>query len=139
MSSNRMKPQVPVSDVPIGKLDTVIGAHTHSIGTLTSTGNVRIDGTAEGAIDIQGDLLVSEAARVLATIKARKVYIFGLVKGTITAVIRLEIAPIGKVWGDIRTAALHIEPDSFFQGQCTMDSRSDEPLLLDAPQSDNLN
>jgi cytoskeletal protein CcmA (bactofilin family) len=136
MSSNRMKPEVLEPSLFTDKADTVIDARTHSIGTLTSRGNVRIDGTAEGAIDIQGDLLVSESARVLATIKARKVYVFGLVKGTISAMMRLEIAPIGKVWGDIRTAALHIEPDSFFQGQCTMASGSDEPLLLDASQSD---
>ena len=139
MSSNRLKPPGPVPGVPTGKPDTVIGAHTHSIGTLTSAGNVRIDGTAEGAIDIQGDLLVSKSARVIATIKARKVSVFGTVKGAITAVTRLEIAPIGKVWGDIRTAALQIEPDGLFQGQCTMDSRSDEPLLLDTPRSDDLN
>jgi cytoskeletal protein CcmA (bactofilin family) len=139
MSSNRRKPEMPEPSLFTDRADTVIGAHTHSIGTLTSRGSVRIDGTVEGAIDIQGDLLVSESARVLATIKARRVYVFGLVKGAITAVLRLEIAPIGKVWGDIRTAALHIEPDSFFQGQCTMDSRSDEPLLLDRPRSDHLN
>ena len=136
MSSNRVKPQVQgaLTDKP----DTVIGAHTHCIGTLTSAGSVHIDGTAEGEIDIEGDLLVSESARVIATVKAQKVYVFGAVKGAITAIMRLEIAPTGRVWGDIRTAALQIQPDGLFRGQCTMGSRSDEPLLLDAPRSDNL-
>lgn len=139
MSRSRVKPQVPVLDVLTGKLDTVIGAYTHCTGTLTSAGNVRIDGTAKGDIDIQGDLLVSKSASVTATIKARKVFVFGAVKGAITAVVRLEIAPIGKVWGNVRTAALQIQPDGFFQGQCTMDSRSDEPPLLDAPRSGDPN
>jgi cytoskeletal protein CcmA (bactofilin family) len=91
-------------------------------------------GSVEGDIEILGNLIVGETGRVIATMKAQNVHISGAVKGEITAVEQLEISPTGKVWGDITTAALHIEPGGLFRGQSAMTSNVDEPLLLEAPR-----
>lgn len=117
-----------------GKPETIIGANTRFQGTLTSDGNIRIDGSVEGDIEILGNLIVGETGRVIATIKAQNVHVSGAVKGEITAVEQLEISPTGKVWGDITTAALHIEPGGLFRGQSAMTTNIDEPLLLEAPR-----
>ncbi len=118
-----------------GRPETVIGASTRFQGTLTSDGNVRIDGSVEGDIEVLGNLIVGENGRVIATIKAQNVHVSGAVKGEITAVEQLEISPTGKVWGDISTAALHIEPGGLFRGQSAMTATIDEPLLLEAPRA----
>ncbi|NWF79092.1 MAG: polymer-forming cytoskeletal protein [Chloroflexi bacterium] len=117
-----------------GKPETVIGANTRFQGTLTSDGNMRIDGSVEGDIEVLGNLIIGETGRVIATIKAQNVHVSGAVKGEITAVEQLEISPTGKVWGDITTAALHIEPGGLFRGQSAMTTNIDEPLLLEAPR-----
>ncbi|GAB4436123.1 MAG: polymer-forming cytoskeletal protein [Chloroflexi bacterium OHK40] len=116
------------------KPETVIGSNTRFQGSLTSDGNIRIDGSVEGDIEVLGNLIVGETGRVIATIKAQNVHVSGAVKGEITAVEQLEISPTGKVWGDITTAALHIEPGGLFRGQSSMTTNIDEPLLLEAPR-----
>lgn len=117
-----------------GRPDTVIGINTRFVGTLTAEGNVRIEGSIEGDIEVIGNLIVGETGRVIATVKAQNVHVSGAVKGEITAVEQLEISPTGKVWGDISTAALHIEPGGLFRGQSVMTTSAEEPLLLQAPR-----
>lgn len=129
------KPQAAAPSVLNGKPETVIGANTNIVGTIKSDGNIRIDGTVEGDIEILGNLIIGETGRVIATIKAQNVHVSGAVKGEITAVEQLEISPTGKIWGDITTAALHIEPGGLFRGQSAMSTNVDEPLLLEAPRT----
>lgn len=133
-SNKRPQPAPPTMN---GKPETVIGANTRFVGTLTSDGNIRIDGSVEGDIEVLGNLIIGETGRVIATIKAQNVHVSGAVKGEITAVEQLEISPTGKVWGDIITAALHIEPGGLFRGQSSMTTNIDEPLLLEAPRPSN--
>ncbi|MCS6880439.1 MAG: polymer-forming cytoskeletal protein [Oscillochloridaceae bacterium] len=130
-SNKRSQPAPPTMN---GKPETIIGANTRFQGTLTSDGNIRIDGSVEGDIEVLGNLIIGETGRVIATIKAQNVHVSGAVKGEITAVEQLEISPTGKVWGDITTAALHIEPGGLFRGQSAMTTNIDEPLLLEAPR-----
>lgn len=134
MFGSNKKPQAtqpPINSKP----ETIIGVNTRFVGTLTSDGNIRIDGSVEGDIEVLGNLIIGETGRVIATVKAQNVHVSGAVKGEITAVEQLEISPTGKVWGDITTAALHIEPGGLFRGQSAMTSTAEEPLLLEAPRA----
>lgn len=135
MFGNTKKPQSAVPAMISSKPETIVGTNTTFVGTVKTDGNVRIDGTVEGDIEILGNLIVGETGRVIATIKAQNVHVSGAVKGEITAVEQLEISPTGKVWGDIVTAALHIEPGGLFRGQSAMTTHIDEPLLLEAPRN----
>jgi len=135
MFSSSKKPQAAAPSTLNGKPETTIGTNTSIVGTLKSDGNIRIDGSVEGDIEILGNLIIGEGGRVIATIKAQNVHVSGAVKGEITAVEQLEISPTGKVWGDITTAALHIEPGGLFRGQSAMSTNIDEPLLLEAPRA----
>ena len=129
------KTQVVQPQTLSGRPETVIGVNTSIVGTLKADGNIRIDGSVEGDIEVLGNLIIGETGRVIATVKAQNVHVSGAVKGEITAVEQLEISPTGKVWGDITTAALHIEPGGLFRGQCAMTANADEPLLLEAPRT----
>jgi cytoskeletal protein CcmA (bactofilin family) len=135
MFGNNKKAPVAAPPTTNGKPETVIGANTSFVGTLKSDGNIRIDGTVEGDIEILGNLIIGETGRVIATVKAQNVHISGAVKGEITAVEQLEISPTGKVWGDISTAALSIDPGGLFRGQSAMTTNIEEPLLLEAPRA----
>jgi cytoskeletal protein CcmA (bactofilin family) len=135
MFNSNKKPQTTAPATLNGKPETVIGQNTSIVGTLKSDGNIRNDGSVEGDIEILGNLIIGETGRVIATLKAQNVHVSGAVKGEITAVEQLEISPTGKVWGDIITAALHIEPGGLFRGQSAMSTNIDEPLLLEAPRS----
>lgn len=123
-----------IAPIVHSKPETTIGINTRVVGTLTSDGNVRIEGSMEGDIEIIGNLIVGESGRVVATIKAQSVHVSGAVKGEIITTESLEISPTGKVWGDITTPALHIEPGGLFRGQSAMTTGSEELLLLEAPR-----
>jgi cytoskeletal protein CcmA (bactofilin family) len=131
------KPQAAMATVGNTKPETVIGSNTSFVGTVKSDGNMRIDGTVEGDIEVLGNLIIGETGRVIASIKAQNCHISGAVRGEITVVDQLEISPTGKVWGDITTSALHIEPGGLFRGRSAMSANADEPLLLEAPSSVN--
>ncbi|NJP04419.1 MAG: polymer-forming cytoskeletal protein [Chloroflexaceae bacterium] len=135
MFGNKKNQPITRSTVNMSKPETSIGANTRFVGNITSDGNIRIDGSVEGEIEVLGNLIIGETGRVIASVKAKSVHVSGAVKGEITAAEKLEISPTGKVWGDISTAALHIEPGGLFRGQSTMTSNVDEPLLLEAPRS----
>jgi cytoskeletal protein CcmA (bactofilin family) len=122
----------PASAPAAGRTETVIGANTSIVGTVKSDGNMRIDGSFEGEIEVLGDLIVGATGRVIATIKATNIHVSGAVKGEVHATSQLQISQTGKVWGDITATALQIEPGGVFRGQSAM-SESDEPLLLEAP------
>jgi cytoskeletal protein CcmA (bactofilin family) len=107
-----------------GKIENVFGASTRFEGNLTSDGNIRVDGVFEGSIETAGNVIIGEQARVM---------VWGAVKGNITALGRLEILSSGRVWGDIKVAALLIDEGGVLRGQCIMQGEN-EPLLIEGPQ-----
>lgn len=115
---------VPVSadmDVPqqpIG-FETVLGASTVIEGNLISKGNVRLDGEFTGTLDITGNVLVGETAKIHADLDARNISIAGAVRGNITGN-KVQLLRTGRIWGDIRANALTTEEGAFIDGKITM-------------------
>lgn len=118
---------------PAVEIETMVGANTGFKGDLRSSGGVRIDGDFEGTIDIAGNLIVGESAKVVADISAHNVQIQGTVQGDVTAR-RLEILDTGKLWGNIAVDSFVLDDGGFFRGQSKMEGDI-EPPLLEAPRS----
>jgi cytoskeletal protein CcmA (bactofilin family) len=112
-------------------LDSVIGPTANLTGSLRSDGGLRIDGHFEGLVEVAGNVVVSEGARVLADISARNITVAGLVKGNISGTGRLEILSTGQVIGDITVASVMIDDGGIFQGVSRM--RGYEQRALAAP------
>lgn len=110
------RPVLPAS--PVG-FETVIGANCVLEGMLSSTGNVRIDGTFSGTLDIKGNILVGETARINAHIDARNISIAGAVRGNVTGN-KVQLLRTGRIWGDINANALTTEEGAFIDGKITM-------------------
>jgi cytoskeletal protein CcmA (bactofilin family) len=118
-----------------GKPETIVGSTSSIEGAvLKSDGSVRVDGSVEGAIEVAGALVIGTTGRVIASIRARHVFVAGAVKGDIEAPDGLEITNSGKVFGNITVGSLQIEQGGVFRGQSFMgDEGLQEPLLLEAP------
>jgi cytoskeletal protein CcmA (bactofilin family) len=117
-----------------GKIENVLGPTASFQGNLKSEGNVRIDGYFDGSIETAGNVIIGEAAKVLADITASNVQVWGAVKGSITASGRLEILPSGRVWGEIKVTSLLIDEGGLFRGKSVMAGDEQEPFLLEGPQ-----
>lgn len=116
-------PAVTVSaQQPVG-FETVLGANSIMEGHLRSSANVRLDGTFTGTLEISGNVLVGETARITADINARNISIAGAVRGNVSGK-KVQILRTGRIWGDIHAQALTTEEGAFIDGKITM-TRSD--------------
>lgn len=117
----------PVTKATV-EIDTVVGANTSMRGDIRSSGGVRIEGDFEGTIEIAGNLVVGQAAKVIATVSAHNVQVQGSVQGDVTAR-RLEVLDTGKLWGNIAVDSFVLDDGGVFRGQSEMHSDDNPPLL----------
>jgi cytoskeletal protein CcmA (bactofilin family) len=129
------KPSLPQ---PAVGFDTVLGANSVLEGKFQSNANVRLDGTFSGTLEINGNILVGETAKIKADIHARNISVAGAVRGNITGK-KVQVLRTGRVWGDIRATALTTEEGAFIDGKITMlgheSSAAPDVLLNDAEKT----
>jgi cytoskeletal protein CcmA (bactofilin family) len=113
-------------------IESTIGANTHIKGDIQGDGGLRIDGIVEGTIEITGNLVITESAKVRAEIKANNVSIAGAVQGNVSAN-RVELADTGRVWGDMTIKSLLINEGAYLRGQTFM-SQDLQPPKLEPPK-----
>ncbi|MBI1277232.1 MAG: hypothetical protein GC179_03795 [Anaerolineaceae bacterium] len=127
------KPSLPP---PAVGFDTVLGPNSVLEGTFQSNANVRLDGTFSGTLEINGNILVGETAKIKADINARNISIAGAVRGNISGK-KVQVLRTGRVWGDIRATALTTEEGAFIDGKITMvghESSTAPDALLNADE-----
>ncbi len=113
---------------PISKIETIVGPNAYFRGDIQSDGGIRIDGVFEGTIDITGNLVIGEGAKVIADIKANNISISGAVKGNIASN-RVEILETGRVWGDLTINSLLLNEGAYLRGQTTMHGDIEPPMI----------
>ncbi len=106
------------SRTPVG-YETVIGAHTALKGEFRAQANVRIDGSFEGTLDIEGNVLIGETAHIMADIHGKNISIAGAVRGNVTGT-KVQLMRSGRVWGDISATSLATEDGAYIDGKVTM-------------------
>jgi cytoskeletal protein CcmA (bactofilin family) len=118
-------------NLPLDKIETIIGPNTNFDGHLKCDGSVRIDGVCEGGvIETVSNVIVSLNAMVAADIVARNVSVSGSVTGKIKASNRLEILSTGRVWGDAEVGSFLLDEDGYFRGQLVMKEEPEIPPQL---------
>ena len=109
----------------IERVTSVLGSGIIWRGKLSGQGGVRIEGTFEGEVAIEGMVVVGETGKVTCdNVRANTVIVAGGVNGNITAE-KLEIRKTGRVWGDVTIAAFSTEEGGFLRGQITMQEKID--------------
>ncbi len=108
----------PVVRQPVG-FETVLGANCTLRGELRSQANVRLDGTFEGTLEIEGNVLVGETGKITADIHAKNVVIAGAVRGNVSGN-KVQLLRTSRVWGDISAASITTEEGAFIDGKITM-------------------
>jgi cytoskeletal protein CcmA (bactofilin family) len=116
------------SAAPVSKIETIIGPNAHFRGEIQSDGGVRVDGIFEGIIDITGNLVIGEGAKIIADINANNISISGAVKGNIGGN-RVEILETGRVWGNLTVNSLLLNEGAYLRGQTTMHADIEPPLI----------
>lgn len=92
-------------------------------GTLTSTGDVQIDGRVEGDVRSVG-LVIGDKALIHGEVLAEDLTVRGRIEGSIRAR-KVLLAATAHVVGNILHEAFAVEAGAFFEGNCR---HSDNPL-----------
>ncbi len=94
---------------------SIIGPDLKIVGNLKSNGEIQIEGTIEGDVDVRL-LTVGEQGKVDGSTVAETVRIFGTVNGRVQAkTVRLDAS--ARVTADITHENLAIEAGAYFEGK----------------------
>jgi len=98
----------------------LIGTGTSIEGNVTSNGDIRIDGNLKGNLKTKGKVIVGDTGKVNGEVHCKNFEVEGTLEGKIFVTELLSLRAKSKIFGDISTLKLAIEPGAFFTGKCDM-------------------
>jgi cytoskeletal protein CcmA (bactofilin family) len=101
-----------------GESTSVIGENSSFDGTFEVTGNLRVDGTFKGEINVSETLVVGKHGQVDADVKTRSAVVAGTIKGNLQASEKITLQSGSHLEGEMVTSKLVIEEGVSFQGSC---------------------
>src|ERR1700730_1585476 len=119
MFNNKSKSETTETVVPTGSA-SLIGSGTSLEGDITSSGDLRIDGTLVGNIICSSKVIIGANGVVEGDVSGVTADIMGKVSGTIKVKELLQLKSNCQVNGNLHAAKLQIEPAANFNGQCHM-------------------
>jgi len=126
----------------IDRIDTLISAGTEISGDLTFSGGMRIDGIVRGNVtatgNVDGALVLSQAARVEGEVKVTHAVVNGTILGPLQAKDYVELQSKAKVTGDVSYRTIEVQIGAVAQGrlQYLEDLKDDKVLLFKVPISE---
>ena len=104
----------------VNRIETLIGAQCFIIGSLNVSGLIEIDGSIDGDLFCEDDLILGEFGHLKGDTTCNNAYIRGIVHGNISCKSTLSIESSGKVKGDISVKKLLISEGGILEGKCSM-------------------
>lgn len=99
-------------------------------GELSFKDTIRIDGKFEGTIRAGKTLVIGESAQVDAQIEVTNISVSGHLRGSVRNAERVELLETARCECDLNTKVLMVEEGAVFEGQCTMQTRTEAPREL---------
>ena len=112
--------------------ESVIGSDVEIIGTLKSSGSIRLYGKLEGELLCGGNAVLGKNAQVKGNVTATSVSIEGKINGNILAKDKIEMKATATVNGDIKARRLSVEDGVTFVGRSEVN-----PNAQPAPAADS--
>ena len=119
-----MEPTVNVNEVSRISNGTVVK------GEISSSNDIRIDGTFEGKIQSKGRVVVGEKALIKGDIICSNVDFWGTMEGNFFVKDTLSLKSSSRVKGDLHIKRLQVELDAKFDGTCQMISEAEFDRLV---------
>lgn len=117
---NKSESFEPGSPAPASTSASLIGAGTTMKGDISSSGDLRIDGTLVGNIHCTAKVVIGANGNVQGDIHGQTADIMGKVTGTIKVKDLLQLKGGSVLNGNIEAGKLQIEPAANFNGGCQM-------------------
>ncbi|HEU4402068.1 MAG TPA: polymer-forming cytoskeletal protein [Candidatus Polarisedimenticolia bacterium] len=116
-----------------------IGPSIHIKGELQGDEDLTIDGRVEGKIELRDhNLTIGPNGKIKADLYAKTIVIAGEVTGSAFAAERVEIAPTGRLTGDITSPRITIADGAHFKGSVDMERGAADAVRKSATSKDEL-
>lgn len=120
MFTAKTKSDMQTSVSQSGTNATLISAGTVLKGDISSSGDLRIDGTVIGNVKTSAKVIIGGSGIVEGDISGNQADVTGKVSGNIRANELLQLRGECLVTGNIYAGKLQVEPTATFNGQCHM-------------------
>ena len=104
----------------------MIGVGTTIEGSINSNENIRFDGNLVGNLNTKGKVFIGQSGKVTGEIKCKNCEVEGVVDGKIVVEELLSLRSMSKLFGEIKTGKLAIEPGATFTGKCDMGGKKED-------------
>lgn len=104
--------------------DTVIASGLAVKGDLNSDNDILVDGTVEGSIVTNGNLVIGQPASINGHLQARSITIAGQLKGDVNATEAVTLEASAHMEGNITSPQLSIAPGAYLRGKVTMETET---------------
>src|SRR5438128_7127649 len=125
--SNKIKDTIGAA----GSSATIIGAGVTFTGDISSTSDIRIDGTIKGNVSCASRVLIGAEGVVEGNVDCRQADVMGKIKGDVTTKDLLYLRGKAFLEGDIYASKLQVEPPATFNGHCHMNNTSSVVALVE--------
>ncbi|MCC5982022.1 MAG: polymer-forming cytoskeletal protein [Oceanicaulis sp.] len=116
-------PPAKRSAMKSNKAPSILSADLTIVGSISSEGEVQLDGNVEGDVRA-GSLTIGEEASVKGEVIAESIVVRGRIEGSLRAR-QVQLASTARIEGDIVHSTLAVESGAFFDGHCR---RSSDPI-----------
>ena len=103
----------------------MIGVGTTIEGNISSSENIRFDGNLVGNLNTRGKVFIGQSGRVTGEIRCKNCEVEGVVDGRVVVEELLSLRSVSKLFGEIKTGKLAIEPGATFTGKCDMGGKKE--------------
>lgn len=103
----------------------MIGIGTTIEGSINSSENIRFDGNLVGNLNTKGKVFIGQSGRVNGEIRCKNCEVEGIVDGKVVVQELLSLRSMSKLYGEIKTGKLAIEPGATFTGKCDMGGKKE--------------
>jgi cytoskeletal protein CcmA (bactofilin family) len=101
-------------------LNTMIGLGTVMEGTFSFAGFTRIDGHLRGDVDVKGQVVIGESARLASNMIGESITVGGVVRGDVLASESLVVLSTGIVIGDCVVGRIKADEGCVIHGKVTL-------------------
>lgn len=113
------------------RIETLIGEKCTIKGNIKGQGLLKIDGTLDGNIDWQEDLIIGDLCKIKGNLVCCNAFVHGYIDGNIICENTLIIESTGKVKGDITVKNVIIKEGGWLEGKCNMVVQKNSKEVLD--------
>ena len=120
MFGDNKKPQTyqSVSSQPV---DTLISRHCTIEGNLLTQNSVKVDGRIQGNLQAIGQAIIGEHGLVMGDVHSTDLLVFGRLEGNVRAK-AVHLEPAARIQGAIETETLQMEPGVSYTGSLSTQS-----------------